>query len=219
VKLLLTSGGVENDSIRDALVEMLVKPISECDALVIPTAIYASPGGMTSAWRLITGRARTPLVDIGWKSVGVLELTALPSVDEEAWMPAVRAADVLLVGGGDPLYLAHWTRESGLAALLPSLENVVWLGVSAGSMAAGPSIAERLIEWRPPSGGNNALGFVNFSIFTHLDHPNIPEASMSEAEKWAADESVPCYAIDDQTAIRVSDGNVDVISEGHWRLF
>ncbi len=42
---------------------------------------------------------------------------------------------------------------------------------------------------------------------------------MANAEKWAAGMTVPAYAIDDETAIRVADGTVDVISEGHWKLF
>jgi hypothetical protein len=47
--------------------------------------------------------------------LGVLELTALPSINEEDWVPMVRETDVLLVNGGDPLYLCYWMRQSGLA--------------------------------------------------------------------------------------------------------
>ncbi len=83
MKLLLTSGGIKNASIRDALVDLLGKPIAESSALCIPTAIYAFPGGAGSAWRLISGRAASPLCELGWKSLGVLELTALPSTKEE----------------------------------------------------------------------------------------------------------------------------------------
>ncbi len=159
------------------------------------------------------------MVELGWKSVGVLELTALPSIDEERWVSWVRETDVLLVNGGDPLYLAHWMRESGLADLLPSLRETVWVGLSAGSMVMTPRIGEDFVRWRPPTGGDETLGVVDFSIFPHLDHPDLPDNSMAGAERWAAGMPVPCYAIDDETAIRVVDGTVDVISEGHWRLF
>src|SRR3989475_13141375 len=87
MKFLLTSGGISNTSIHDALVDLLGKPIAESSALCIPTAIYAMRGGAAMAWRLISGKAETPLCELGWKSLGVLELTALPSIGEELWVP------------------------------------------------------------------------------------------------------------------------------------
>jgi dipeptidase E len=176
----------------------------------------AGPGG---AYRIIAGRAATPLCELGWKSLGVLELTALPSIPEEHWVPLVRETDALLVGGGDALYLAHWMRESGLADLLPSLGDAVWVGVSGGSMVMAPNVGEEPIIWRPAGGGDSALGLVEFSIFPHVDHPALPENSMASAESWAAKLPVPGYALDDDTAITVVDGAVEVISEGHWKLF
>jgi dipeptidase E len=219
MKLLLTSAGVKNASIHDALVDMLGKPISESNALCIPTASYGHPmAGPGGAWRIITGRASTPMCELGWKSLGVLELTALPSIDEELWVPLVEETDALLVGGGDALYLAHWMRESGLVDLLPSL-RAVWVGVSGGSMVMAPNVGEEPIIWKPPGGGDRALGLVDFSIFPHVDHEHLPDNSMANAEKWAAKLPVPGYAIDDQTAIKVTNGTVEVVSEGHWKLF
>jgi dipeptidase E len=217
MKLLLTSAGIKNTSIRDAMVDLLGKPIAECSALCIPTATYPM-GGPGSAWRFIAGRATTPMCELGWKSLGVLELTALPSIDEERWVPLVRETDVLLVNGGDALYLCYWMRQSGLADLLPSL-RAVWVGLSGGSMVMTPSIGAEFVDWKPPTGGDEALGLVDFSIFPHLDHERMPENSMADAEKWAASMPVPGYAIDDQTAIKVTDGTVEVVSEGHWKLF
>ena len=159
------------------------------------------------------------MVELGWKSLGVLELTALPSIDEARWVQWVREADVLLVNGGDALYLCHWMRQSGLADLLPSLPETVWVGLSAGSMVMTPRIGEDFVNWKPPAGGDETLGVVGFSIFPHLDHPELPENTMADAERWADGMTVPAYAIDDETAIRVTDGTVEVVSEGHWRLF
>jgi dipeptidase E len=112
LRLLLTSAGVKNASIRQALVDLLSKPIADSSALCIPTAAYGHPmvGPGAGAWRFISGNSDLPMVDLGWKSVGVLELTALPSIDEERWVPMVRETDVLLVAGGDALYLCHWMR-------------------------------------------------------------------------------------------------------------
>jgi len=221
MKLLLTSAGIKNASIRDALIDLLGKPIPESSALCIPTASYGHPlAGPGAAWRFVAGQEpRTPMCELGWVSLGVLELTALPSIDDELWVPMVKETDVLLVNGGDPLYLCHWMRQSGLADLLPSLDETVWVGLSAGSMVMTPRIGEDFVIWKPSTGGDETLGVVDFSIFPHLDHEALPENTMADAEKWAAGLEVPAYAIDDETAITVTDGTVEVVSEGHWRLF
>ena len=242
MKLLLTSAGIKNTSIHNALVDMLGKPIAESSALIIPTAIYPFPGGAGMAWRAICGKADGPLSGLGWKSLGVLELTALPSIDDEAWIPMVQETDALLVWGGDVLYLCHWMRQSGLAELLPSLRReTVYVGVSAGSMAATTTFGETYRD--PPRGSGEALtsedivfatpqgeisrvlvtaqgvGLVDFALIPHLEHEDHPDASLANAERWAARLPVPTYAIDDQTAMKVTDGTVEVVSEGHWKLF
>ena len=220
MKLLLTSAGVKNASMRDALVGLLGKPIAESSALCIPTALYGHPQGSPGgAWRFIAGKSGCPMVELGWKSVGVLELTALPSIDESRWIQWVRDADVLLVNGGDALYLGHWMQQSGLADLLPSLHETVYVGFSAGSMVLTPRIGEDFVGWKPPSGGDTTLGIVDFSIFPHVDHPDLPENTMAAAERWAAGIENPAYAIDDDTAIQVTNGSVELVSEGHWKLF
>jgi dipeptidase E len=229
VKLLLTSSGISNASIESALVELLGKSIAESTALCIPTASYGSADPVGMAYRFITGAGH--LCDAGWKSMGVLELTALPSMKEALWVPKVEETDALLVWGGDVLYLCHWMRESGLADRLPSLPSeTVYVGVSSGSMVLTPDFGEPYDDWfcREPStvpaadlpaADDRALGLVDFSVFPHVDHPKSPPNSMANAERWATARSAPTYAIDDDTAIKVVDGAVEVVSEGHWQLF
>jgi dipeptidase E len=221
LRLLLTSAGVTNASIHDALVELLGKPVTDASALCIPTAQYGHPmvGPGAGPWRFISGNSDHPMVDLGWKSVGVLELTALPSIDEERWVPLVRDTDVLLAAGGDAPYLCHWMRQSGLADLIPSLSETVWVGMSAGGMVMTPRVGEEFVQWSPPTGDDRTLGLVDFSICPHLAQDGRPGNSMAEAEQWAAGISGPAYAIDDETAIKVVDGTVEVVSEGHWRHF
>lgn len=220
MKLLLTSGGVTNGRIRDALVEMLGKPIAEANALCVPTAQWGHPMcGPASVRGFVVGNPPWTLCGLGWKSVGVLELTALPSLGQERWLPWVQEADVLLVDGGDATYLCHWMRQSGLVELLPSMPEKVWVGISAGSMVMTPRIGTEFVEWKPPTGSDETLGVVDFSIFPHLDYPSFPENSMTHAEKWAEGIAGPAYAIDDQTALKVVDGVVEVVSEGQWRFF
>jgi dipeptidase E len=152
--------------------------------------------------------------------VGLLELTALPHIARDRWTAWVRSADILLANGGDAVFLAYWMRQSGLAALLPSLGDKVWMGLSAGSMAMTPRVGEAFVEMKPSiTGDDKGLGLVDFSIFPHLDFPDFPENAMPHAERWATELGNPSYAIDDQTAIQVAGGVVKVISEGNWRYF
>lgn len=217
MKLLLTSGGVTNASIHSALRRLLGKPIEECHALCIPTAQWGHPMcGPTSVRNFLTGHPEHDRPKLNWASVGVLELTALPTISTDRWVPWVEKADVLLVDGGDATYLAHWMRESGLVDLLPSLPNMVWVGVSAGSMVMTPRIGTYFVEW-PSAPDDRALGLVDFSIFPHLNL--FPTNTPADAERWATDINGPAYAIDEQTAIQVVDGVVEVISEGQWTEF
>src|SRR4051794_26814433 len=242
MRALLTSSGIKNSSIHDALVDLLGKPIAGSSALFIPTAIYPFPGGPGMAWRAISGKASSPLAELGWKSMGLLELTALASIDEAAWVPTVRDADALLVWGGDPLFLANWMRRSGLTGLLPTLRpEAVYVGVSAASIAAASTFVETYHQ--PPRGTDGPLksedvvfttpqgdvdrilvtgqgaGLVDFAVIPHLEHPDHLDASFANAERWAARIPAPTYAIDDETAIRVVDGAAQVVSEGQWKLF
>jgi dipeptidase E len=241
-QFLLTSSGISNASIHDALIGLLGKPITESSALFIPTGMYAFPRHAAMAWQAFSGKAKSSLCELGWKSLGVLELTSLPSIDKKDWVPMVQETDALLVWGGDPLYLAQWMRQSGLTDLLPSLRSEsVYVGVSAGSMAVSTTFGETYSN--PPSGSRDVLtsedivfstpqgeiskilvtaqggGLIDFAVIPHLDNEDHPDASLANAEKWAAKLSVPVYAVDDQTAIKVIDGNVEIVSEGHWRLF
>jgi len=220
VRLLLASAGIKNPSIHAALLDLLPKPIEECNALCIPTASYGHPNaGPPRAWNFVAGaEPRCPMTELGWKSVGLLELTALPSLPRDGWLPWVENTDVLLVNGGDALYLAHHMRESGLADLLASL-SAVWVGLSGGSMVMTPRIGDDFKRWDPPGGGDKALGIVDFSIFPHLAPDGQPGNSMAEAEAWAAGIDNPGYAMDDETAIVWVDGAVEVVSgTGHWKL-
>ena len=220
-QLLLTSAGVRNPAIRTALLEMLGRPIEECTAVCIPTAMYGHPhaGPGENVWEFVAGRSEQPMVELGWKSVSLLELTALPSIAEARWVPLVQSADVLLVSGGDALYLCHWMRETGFVDLLAALEHTVWLGMSAGSMVMTPRIGDDFVGWKAPWGDDRALGLVDFAIFPHLDHPQLSENTLANAERWAATLDCPSYSIDDETAIRVVDGVVDIVSEGQWHRF
>jgi dipeptidase E len=239
MKLLLTSSGISNQSIGDALVGLLGKPIAESSALFVPTAMYPFADGPAGAFRAIAGGAKSPLSDLGWKSIGVLELTALPSISRDVWTAAVRAADALLVWGGDPVYLAYWLKHSGLAELFPALDDLVYVGVSAGAIATAARFGETYHEVPDCSGERlsseeitftgadgdftmslvmaEGAGLVDFAIIPHVEFDDPLDAAI--AEQWAGRLPVPAYALDDASAVQVVDGAVEVVSEGRWKLF
>jgi dipeptidase E len=229
MKLLLTSAGITNDSIRSALVDLLGKPIGEAKAICVPTAIYALPSGVGDAW--LTMRE----LELGWQEYGVLELTALPSIAEEHWLPALQAADVLLVGGGNTAYLSYWLHASGLAAQLPELlRSMVYVGVSAGSMllthslnldratleTTGVFYDDEYDEGAPlGAGSDKTLKLVDFVVRPHLNADYFPKITLDTMARAAVKAAAPLYAFDDQTALKVVDGVVEVISEGVWQRF
>lgn len=218
MKLLLTSAGISNPSIHNALVNLLGKPVAEASALFVPTAIYGIPNGGDIVRRVICGLLGDPFCDMGWKSLGLLELTALPTLKQELWIPMLQQTDALLVGGGDCQYLTYWMQRTGLAELLPSLlQKIVYVGLSAGSMIItryGTTFGHHTL----PAGTGKSLGLVNFAIHPHLDHPSFPDNSLANLEKLAANLPMPSYLIDDQTALKVTNGVIEVISEGNWKL-
>lgn len=218
MKLLLTSAGISNASIANALAGLLGKPVAEANALFIPTAIYGIPSGPDIVRRVIRGSLGDPFCELGWKSLGLLELTALPSMKEELWVPLLEQADALLVGGGDCQYLTYWMHQSGLAKRLPSvLRKTVYVGLSAGSMIM-TSYGTTHGHHKLPADAPKCLGLLDLAIHPHLDHAWFPDNSLASLATLAASLPVPSYAIDDQTAIKVVDGTLEVVSEGHWKL-
>ena len=219
MRLLLTSAGISNKSIHKTLSDLLGKPIAESSALFIPTAIYAIPNASEIVRKVICGSLGDPFCELGWKSLGILELTALPSLKKELWLTMLQETDALLVGGGDCQYLCYWMKHSGLAELLPSLlHKTVYVGLSAGSMVM-TSFGTTYGNHTLPAESDKSLGIVDFALHPHLEHEWFPANSLANIEKLASTLSVPSYAIDDNTAIKVVDSNIEVISEGQWKLF
>jgi dipeptidase E len=198
-------------------------------------------GGPGGAYSAIGGTAGNRLAGLGWKSVGLLEPTALPSIDRSTWEPGVRDADAILVWGGDPVYLAHWLRKSGLAEVFADMPQTVYVGVSAGAIATAHTFTETYgeppkrdgeilkaekIKWVGSEGEEDVdlvtapgIGLVSFGVIPHFVNPDHGEVTPANAQTWAAHNPGPTYAIDEATALKVVDGKVEVVSEGRWQLF
>ena len=218
MKYLLTSGGVKNPSIKKALIDLLGKPIEECHALCITSASYARSNGAKLAYEFINGISETPMCELGWKTLGNLELSALTQVDKEIWTKQLHTTDVFLVNGGDPLFLYYWMKESGFEKILPTLD-AVYVGLSAGSMVITPRIGSDFVGWNKYEMSDETCGLVDFCIFPHLNHPMLPDNNMETARKWHDELKMHAYVIDDDTAIKVDGSFVEVISEGEWKKF
>jgi dipeptidase E len=216
VKVLLTSGGIKNPTIKQALVDLLGKPIQACQALLITTASFGFDQGFERAYEFIHNDAETPMGSLGWKACGLVDIAALSILTYPEILKRFSQWDVLLVNGGDPMFLAYWFEQMNLKQLLHDW-NGVYVGLSAGSMVLTPRIGMDFVGWTSPLQSDETLGLVPFSIFPHLNHPQLTENTLANAEKWFS--ALPlkeAYFVDDQTAISWYQGKVEIHSEGEW---
>lgn len=231
MKLLLTSSGLANDSLKDALRGMLNKPTGECKFLFIPTSYSGASGDMSWLVNDIYEAHR-----MGWKEFRLLDIAVKAEWDKKLWWPVIEEADVIMVGGGNAGYLSYWMQKSGLFDALPELlKTKVYVGISAGSMVmtAGLNTASMAVnnsgkyeldvnDPNVPSGqiSTKTLGLTDFLFRPHWHKPtpkydNLTEESMRKA--YAVIKK-PIYLVDDQTGIKIEDGKIEVISEGQWIL-
>ena len=216
MKFLLCSSGISNPSIHETLVELLGKPIARVQRPLHPDRVQPFPGGPSHVYQFISGTTFSPMCGLGWKSLGVLELTALPSVKPEDWIPAVQETDALLVWAAVPCTCAtgcgspDWPtscRRCGPRRSMSTRAAEQWLRL--------PTSEERRTTRvnRSPAATKHWD-----SLISRCFHTSIARMASGQPygriEAWAAGLSVPAYAIDDQTAIKVVDGNVEVIKRG-----
>ncbi len=228
MKLLLTSQGITNPSLRSALVELLGKPIEESRAIFVSTGMHPFRGGGDGMVRALRGDLAPHLTGLGWGSLGLLEITALETVKRENWVHDLTTTDALLVWGGHVAYLHYWMKRSGVADFLASRENLVYVGVSAGSIVTTPhncdaeSNLEELPENSPArDGASGGLALVPFTMWVHVGnpHPIFADHTLENVERWSRTVPAPTYSLDDNSGVVVEGHDVRVVSEGDWRLF
>lgn len=218
MKLLLTSGGLTNFAISHALEELVGESLEQKNLAFIPTASTLEDGD--KRWLI---RDLVNCRKLGFKEIDIVDISA---IKKQFWQPRLQHADILLFGGGNTSHLRYWIKESGLEQILPALlETRVYVGISAGSIVTTKSIAlanKAKKEFAKEIGeyvGEEGLGYVNFHIRPHLNSPKFPSARIPNIEKMAEEIKEPIYAIDDDTAIKVVDNEVTVVSEGQWKRF
>ena len=217
MKLLLTSGGITNQSMKDELLRLAEKPAEELVIAFIPTAANTEKGD--KGWLV---NDLVTLKNLNPKALDIVDFSALP---RDIWQPRLEAADGLVFGGGDTFRLMHHLKKSGLAELLPGfLKMRVYVGISAGSIVTGPnfSVGQALglyYEEIGEYGEEDGLGFVDFHIRPHLNSPDFPKVRDEYLRELAKEIPETIYAIDDETAISVADEKVKIISEGGYKVY
>lgn len=215
MKLLLTSNGLCNKSITNALFELTGKPAENTYLAFIPTSMNIEVPDkswfINDLWNIKKA---------GFKPIDIVDISALP---KEQWQPRLEAAEVLVFGGGNSSHLMRWIKESGLIGLLPNLLSTrVYVGISAGSIITGPSLAtstdEKKVQYEKMFGygSDDALCLVDFFTRPHYNRPTLRAASRSYLEEAAKKLGKTVYGIDDHSALKVADGKVEIISEGKW---
>ena len=220
MKLLLTSRGLCNPTLRDALLDLLGKPFELANIAYIPTASLAEAGDHGWFVEELSG-----LYGLGWKEFDILELNGLP---RQMVLDRLLHADVIYAEGGSHYHLARSITGNGLAdGFLEALESRVYVGVSAGSMIFSRNLTEHSADVIGDAGDLHVLGattieppFGRFDWYLkpHLYSPDFPDRDDAWADRIAARADFPIYFVDDETAVRVVDDRVDVISEGRWRF-
>jgi len=218
MKLLLTSNGLSNAAIEKAFFELVGKDPSDTTIAFIPTAMNVQEGEKN--WFV---NDLQNILKQGIKKLDIVDISALP---KELWLPRLEKADVLFFSGGNSFHLMYWIEKSGLKELLKGLlETRVWAGISAGSMVTNPTLYfssnDKKVYYEKLFGYENekALGYVDFFTRPHLNSSHFPHASESNIEKMAKETKLPVYALDDDSAVKVVDREVEVISEGDWKKF
>jgi dipeptidase E len=216
MKLLLTSGGITNKSIAKALFDLVGKKPEDTSLVFIPTASNVEIGDKD--WFI------NDLINIKKQNFKSIAITDISAVAENIWRPQLEEADILFLEGGNTYHLMRWINKSGLVKILPELlKTKVYVGLSAGSMVVSPDLALRLsqiiygddMEEEPMNG----LGYVNFYFIPHLNSPFFPVRTEEEIREVSRTLPKKIYALDDQSALKIVDGKVEIVTEGHYLEF
>jgi dipeptidase E len=216
MKLLLTSAGITNQSIADALFDMVGKKPENTSVVFVPTASNTEIGD--KSWLI------DDLIYLK-NTFGSVDIADISAIGEEIWQPKFEAADILFFEGGNACHLMEWINKSGLADLLPALiKNKVYVGVSAGSMVMSEKLNLKILhniyeENIEITGEMAGLGYVDFYFLPHLNNPYFKNLKENFIKEIVKDLSKKIYAMDDNSALKVVNAKVEAVSEGKWLLF
>ena len=218
--MLLTSAGIRNEILKSALADLIGKAFARASVAFIPTASVAAAGD--HGWFL---EDLSRLHSLGWRELDILELNGLPRqlVLERLWR-----ADVVYAEGGNHYHLANSIISNDLAAEMAEVvESKVYVGVSAGSRIFSRNLSEKTgeafgehedLRILGETRARSPFGLFDWYLKPHLNSPDFPDRTPAWFEEAAAKLDFPVYALDDDSAVRVRRGEIDVVSNGTWRL-
>ena len=217
MKLLLTSGGITNKSIAKVLFDLVGKKPEDTSLVFVPTASNVEKGNKD--WLI------DDLINLKNLNLKEIDIADISAIDKKLWLPRMEDADVLFFEGGNSYHLMEWMNRSGLTEILPELlKTKVYVGLSAGSMVTGKDLA--LIQSQILYGEDwerkedmAGLNFVDFYFFPHLNSPHFNLRKEEIIREAVKDMKEKVYAMDDQSALKIVDGKVEIISEGKYLIF
>lgn len=231
MKLLLTSNGLTNPLIADALEDLVGKPRKQIKIAFIPNAAFAADDDLEPLSKDWLADNIYRISDF----CGFIDIVSLSDLTKEQVLERLEYADVIFVGGGDAFYLSYCMEKTGLFEELPKLlETRVYAGISAGNMVVTPSLRnarrafknldkfhDKKYEEIGPKGKSTGrtLRLVDFEVAPHLNITSARTINSGYYEIIASDIDVPLYVLDDDSAIKVVDGKVEAVSEGEWKLY
>jgi dipeptidase E len=212
-KLLLTSAGLTNRSLVEALRSLVSRPFTECKAVFIPTAANKEAGHKD--W-LIENYNQCLICKFA--EFDIVDIAALEIAE---WQPRIAAADILFVGGGNTLYLQEQIVQSGLRTELETYDEKVWVGISAGSMVCTPTVRSihSTLYFEEPRTDQAGLHLVPFYLLPHYNSEYFTQICDARLEEHFRISSDTTYVLDDESGIAVNGNTIEVISEGQWRKF
>lgn len=214
MKLLLTSSGITNQSIAKALFELVGKRAEETTLVFIPTASNVETGDKD--WLI------NDLMNLRKLNFKSIEITDISAVEEKIWRPSLEGTDILFFEGGNTYHLMEWLNKSGLAKIMPELlKDKVYVGVSAGSMVASKDLALNIsqVVYGEDLDRNDELSgldYVDFYFLPHLNSEYFVNLREDFVRNTVKDMKEKIYVMDDQSALKIVDGNIEIISEGKW---
>jgi dipeptidase E len=217
MRLLLTSAGITNASISKALFDLVGKKPSDTTLVFVPTASNVETGDKD--WLI------GDLIDLKKQEFNAIHIADISAVDKSIWLPQFQAADVLFFEGGNTYHLMRWIKRSGLADILPDLlKTKVYVGVSAGSMVTAKDLALKLSQVVYEEDLNEtenlkALNLVDFYVLPHLNSKWFKKVRTDIIQKTTEGMTEKIYALDDNSALKVVDNKVEIISEGKHSEF
>ena len=213
MKLLLTSGGITNKTIAKALFDLVGKRPADTSVVFILTASNVELGD--KSWLI------NDLINLKKQNFKSIEITDI-SLDKKIWQPKLKKADILFFEGGNEYHLMYWIRKSGLIKYLPVLlKNKVYVGVSAGSMVVCKNLAlefshQLYLDCLEQKNEVNGLHVVDFFVLPHLNSPWFKKLKKTNIKQVAKKIPGKVYALDDNSALKVIDKKVEVVSEGDY---